>query len=156
MKNERASAVHNLSTQKERWAQRAERYEQMAQSCIAKAESLEAHRHEHERDIAFLTQPGRLPARQRMHDRLRRAYELREKAERHAQKSANLRAMASRNKGDAERRREDHRNALDLAVGTLTDSIWGRRAVTKINTKTVRLEGVSCPVDKAHLRAVML
>lgn len=140
-------------TQKDRWNDKAARYEALAAGLLAKAEALQA-RQGFESDRAFLTQPGRLPARDRMHARLDRAAEMAKRSSAYAEKAANLRSMAARNKGDAERARDLARSSLDLTIGAITDSIWGRRKVSKINAKTVRLEGVSCPVDKAHLRVV--
>lgn len=139
-------------SEKQRWTERAVRYEQMAAKARAEADRLQDRR-DHENDMAFLTQPGVLPGRAQMRRRLDRAFELSKKADAYADKAANLRAMASRNKGDAERGRELQRAAM-VNVGDLTDSIWGRRRVAKVNVKTVRLEGVSCPVDRAHVRVV--
>jgi len=140
------------SAQKQRWAAQADRYEALAAKMAAEADRLNELR-AHETDIAFLTQPGRVSGRDQMRRRLDRAFELAKKAASYSDRAKNLRAMASRNAGDAERAREDLR-ARPIAVGDLTDSIWGLRRVTKVNKKTVRLEGASCPVDRAHLRVV--
>lgn len=140
-----------MSNQKTRWAARADRYEARAQHFRAEAAKL-IERTGHERDIAFLTQPGHIAARDRMNARVHRGYEMMRAAERIEAKVANLRAMASRNKGDAEAARQAKREATVIAVGDIVDSIYGRRAVVKVNAKTVRLEGVSAAIDKALVK----
>ena len=142
------------TTQKQLWANRAAKYEAAAKANLEKAAALVDARSPYERDIAFLTQPGMLRERDKMRDRFRREHELRAKAEYQAAKAENLRIMASRNKGDAEAARQAKREATVVAVGDIVDSLYGRRVVVKVNAKTVRLEGVSAAVDKAHVKIV--
>lgn len=141
------------TNQKDRWAARAARYAESAARKRAEADRL-MERQDHERDIAFLTQPGRLVARDRMWARLEKAAELAAQADRAAEKAANLQAMASRNKGDADRARAAARDSLDVQVGDTVRTLYGDRTVTKVNTKSIRVAGVSAPIDKSLAKLV--
>lgn len=139
-----------VTGQKARWARRADMRETMATKCEAEAARLVAG---HSRDHAFLTQPGHIPARARQIAQTDRAHELTARASAHRAKATELRRMASRTAGDAERAREAKRDTLAVKPGDLVDSLYGRRIVLRVNTKTVRLEG-DVTVDKAHCRLI--
>lgn len=153
-------------TQKDSWAAKAERYEAWATSAEEKASAIYAAHEAARKDHALWTQPayvgtagGRRLQRQRqtVRDALSRAHELSEKAKGYRGRAASLRAMASRNAGDAERQREAVRDALDavLAVGDEVSTLFGIRRVIKINAKTIRVEGVSCAIEKHLVRRVL-
>lgn len=143
-----------------RWAARAEKLEGWARSADAKADAIDAAMPPHARDPAFMTQPGNIP--QRLRDKLtareRRAWEFRERAKDHRAKAAELRRMAARNKGDAERARQTIRDAVSAAIEPwmYVDSIYGVRKVLKVNAKTLRLEGALGPltIDKSLCKVV--
>lgn len=151
--------------QKQRWLNRAADYDLWAAAAEKQAAAIRSAHMDRLGDHAMWTQPayvgtagGRALAaqRQRIRDALARAHALDEKAEAHRQKAANLRRMAVRNAGDAEREREAKREALDsvLAVGDQVSTLFGTRRVTKINAKTIRVEGVSAAIEKHLCRRV--
>lgn len=159
--NSRIGYGDKAMSQKDRWAAKAERYEAWATAAEEKASAIYASHESARKDHALWTQPayvgtagGRRLQRQRqtVRDALSRAHELNEKAKNYRGRAANLRAMANRNVGDAERQRQAARSALDsvLAVGDEVSTLFGVRRVTKINAKTIRVEGVSCAIEK-HL-----
>ena len=144
---------------KQRWLDRAARYDARAEAAEAKAKAIYAAQPAHARDPAFVTQPARSShavAREqgRLAERDRRAWELEERAKEYREKAKNLRAMASRNKGDAEREREVIRQALDLSPGDMVSTLFGIRQVTKVNAKSIRVEGVSSAIEKHLVRRV--
>lgn len=136
-------------TQKERWAAKADRYEAWADSADAEAARLYSLGASSMRgDIAFLTQPGRIPERTRMYERDLRAFELSKKAAGHREKAKSLRQMAARNKGDAARK-FDAIAAMPVEVGQMVDTIfYGLRRVTKVNAKSVRVEGLGFSIQR--------
>ena len=144
---------------KQRWLDRADRYDARAEAAEAKAKAIYAAQPAHARDPAFVTQPARSSQavareRGRLAERDRRAWELEERAKKYREKAKNLRAMASRNKGDAEREREVIRQALDLSPGDMVSTLFGIRQVTKVNAKSIRVEGVSSAIEKHLVRRV--
>jgi len=144
---------------KQRWLERAARYEAWADTAEAKAKAIQAAQPAHARDPAFVTQPARSShavarERTRLADRDRRAWELEEKAKDYRDKAKNLRAMASRNKGDAEREREAARQALNLSPGDMVSTLFGVRRVVKVNAKSIRVEGVSSAIEKHLVRRI--
>lgn len=154
-----------MGVQKQRWLDRAERYETWAAKAEQQAASIRKSHADRLGDHAMWTQPayvgtrgGRalVAQRQRIRDALGRAHDLDEKAAGYRSKAGNLRAMAARNAGDAERERVGKRAALDavLSVGDEVQTLFGVRRVTKINVKTVRVEGVSCAIEKHLCRRV--
>lgn len=147
-----------MSAQKERWAARAAKRTAWADSADAKARALIASQPEHATDWAFMSQPGRIPGRARLIAQQDRAMELGQEAARHRGQAESLTAMASREKGDAERDRQARRDAQTLHVGQQVVTIlYGPAEVVKINTKTVRVRrletGSLLTIDKSHLKA---
>jgi hypothetical protein len=145
-----------MSATKAHWANKAERCLSWAVSAEAKADALVAN---HNRDWAFISQPGHLPARAREMRQTDRAMELRQKAVRYRAKAAELRRMATTNAGDAEARKTAYRAALDsvIELGMYVDCIYGVRRVEKVNTKSLRLAGALGPVtiDKTLCRVLV-
>lgn len=74
------------------------------------------------------------------------------RAKGYREKAASLRALAARNKGDAEREKETIRQSLDLVPGDLVSAMFGVRRVTKVNAKSIRVEGVSIAIEKHLVR----
>lgn len=150
-----------VQSQKQRWAARADRYDAWAVAAEAKAQAIYAARPECAHDPAFQTQPARSSqgvarARRALAEREQNAWKLEQRAKEYREKAENLRALAARNAGDAERARADQRAALDavLHIGDEVITVFGRRRVTKINAKTIRVEGVSCAIDKSLCRRI--
>lgn len=91
-------------------------------------------------DIAFCTQPGRIPFRDRMNKADGRAFESLQVAEKMEAKADSLRHV--RVKGDAEKRWQGLRdlNINRLSVGDMVDTgIYGRGTILKINKKTAKI-----------------
>lgn len=150
-------------TQKQAWAERADRLDEWALAAEQKAAAIIASRPTHARDPAFLTQPARSSrgvarARQALNRREEKAWELQAKAKDYRARAAELRRMASATAGDAAKAKEAHRDGLTsiLAVGDMVESIYGVRRVVKINTKSLRIEGGLGPItiDKVLCRKV--
>lgn len=84
--------------------------------------------------------------------------ELSNKAKRMREKSANLLAFANRNKGDAERKRQEEREAADkvLTVGSQAFSwIVGQCEIIKVNKKTYTVKmpsGSTFTQDKSYFK----
>lgn len=148
------------AAQKQRWAQRADRLLGWADTADAKAAAIVAALPDYTRDVAFLTQPGLSRERAKITAKERRAYELTERAKQMRDKSANLKAMAARNAGDAEKERQVARDKISslVAVGDFVSSIYGVRKVLKVNAKSLRIEGMGAPitVDKSLCRKLNL
>lgn len=124
-------------TQKGRWAARAEKRGAWADAAEAKGSALTAN---HSTDWAFVSQPGHMPARARQIAQSDRAMRLQAKAAEHREKAAQLARMAATNKGDAERARQERRDAAGFQVGDRAVSIFfGPCEVVGVNTKTVRI-----------------
>jgi len=93
-------------------------------------------------DIAFNTQPGHIPFRERMNQADDRAYESLQKAKRMKEKAESLRHP--RVKGDAERKREEKRERVRqwIKKGMMVQTgVYGQRRVQRVNKKTVTVEG---------------
>ncbi len=145
-----------MTPQKERWAARAEQRQAQAARARAEAERLLENRC---RDHAFMTQPGHIPARARELARTAKAVDLLAAAERAEEKARNLKAMAGRNAGDAEREKQAAREAADWQVGqTVYSILYGRAEVLRVNAKTLRLKtertGGTITEDKCRIRAI--
>lgn len=142
-----------MTTQHERWSAKAERRLIWAASAEAAAAELDATMN---RDWAFLTQPGHIPARAAQIARSDRAMHLRQKAAAHRAKAASLQKLAQRRAGDAERERQDIRDASRLKVGDAARSVhYGPCVVVKVNAKSYRIRlptGFETNQDKAYVK----
>jgi len=143
-----------MTAQHTLWADRADRRQAQADKARAAAEALLANRN---RDWAFVSQPGHIPARARENARTDRAMGLLAAAKVAEDKAANLRAMSERRAGDAERERQAARDARDWTVGqTVIAILYGPATVLKVNTKTLRLRldrtGGTITEDKARCK----
>lgn len=121
---------------------KADRYEEWArkreQTAEAKLNSYPTMRH----DWAFITQPGRIVARERMNRSDERAFESLKKAEEMREKAEGLRHV--RVKGDAARLDEAIRqNVLTWIKPGMTvhSGITGNCEVLKVNQKTAKVKG---------------
>ena len=132
-----------MTDQKARWAAKAAKYREWADKAEAQAVALNADREYYRGDVAFWTQPGRLIARERMHAKSIRAYEMSQKAKKFCERATNLERMATTNSGDAAARYEAERVEIRsaLKVGDFVDCAYGVCEVAKINTKTLKLKG---------------
>ena len=142
------------ATQKDRWASKAAKYTAWADSAEAAAQALHDRWAEQRKDIAFLTQPGRIVARERFHADTQRAFELTRKAEAFRAKASNLHRMAAADAGEAlaRHRAEDEAVIAAVSVGDTVDCVYGRLRVAKVNRKSLTLEGRFGPLRiDAHL-----
>lgn len=119
---------------------RADKYEEWADKRKATA-TVQLNSHPEVRhDWAFITQPGRIPLRDRMNRADARAYESLEVANRFEEKANSLRKV--RVKGDAEKRWQglrDH-NLARLEVGMeVVTGIYGKGIIQKLNKKTAKI-----------------
>lgn len=125
-------------TQKERWLNRANVYERAAQRNMERIAQIERKHAPYRGDIAFNTQPGRIPARERMIREQERGFELRKKAQAQLQRARELRNLATTNKGDAERKRQTQRDAVTVEKGArISTLMYGPGRVVRVNKKTV-------------------
>ena len=121
---------------------KAARYDAWADKREARANAQLNSNPEIRHDIAFITQPGRIPMRERMNKSDERAYESLNKADRMREKAASIRNV--RVKGDAARRDEAKRAAVDEWIKPGMDvqsPHYGGTIVLKVNKKSVRVHG---------------
>jgi len=130
------------TTQKQRWANKAARLRVWADKADAAAQAINARWDAERKDIAFLTQPGRIIARKKFHADTQRAFELTKKAKAFRAKAENLDRMATTNAGDAAARHQAANEAMigAVQVGDVVDSVYGKLPVTKVNRKTLVLQ----------------
>jgi len=121
---------------------KADRYDDWASKREAKARAQLNSHPEIRHDIAFITQPGRIPFRDRMNKADGRAFESLQVAEGMRDKAERLRHV--RVKGDAEKRWQGLRdlNINRFKVGDVVDcGMYAPGKILKINKKTAKIEG---------------
>jgi hypothetical protein len=107
-------------------------------------------------DWAFITQPGHIPARARMNAADQRAIESLNKAREMRSRAAGIRHVQVA--GDAERKRQAKRDALDKVItkgSAVVDAIFGAGIVRGVYKKSYRIEfssGFTCARDKSFVR----
>jgi len=119
---------------------KADRYEDWATKRREKASAQLNSHPEIRHDWAFITQPGRIPFRDRMNKADGRAFESIHVAERMEAKAESLRHV--RVKGDAEKRWQGLRdlNTNRFKVGDVVNTgIYGKGTILKINKKTAKV-----------------
>ena len=119
---------------------KADKYEGWASNRKAGAEAKLNSYPEIRHDWAFITQPGRIPFRDRMNKSDSRAYESLRIADKMQAKADSLRHV--RVKGDAEKRWQDLRdfNITRFKVGdTVNTGTYGNGTILKINKKTAKI-----------------
>ena len=146
-------------TLKERWLNRANVSERAAQRNMERVAEIERRHAPYRGDIAFNTQPGRIPQRERMIREQDRAFELRKKAREQLQRAQELRNLATTNKGDAERKRQAERDAVTVEKGSRISTImYGPGVVVRVNKKTVSYQigqtGFVVKVDKSWVQGI--
>jgi len=135
---------------------KAGRYQEWAEKREQRATaSLNSHP-EYRHDWAFISQPGHIPARARMNAADDRAFESLDIAKGMREKAANI--MNVRVAGDAERRRQAARTALDnlISRGTrVNDPVFGNGEVIGVYSKSYRIKfdrGFTYARDKSYIR----
>lgn len=137
----------------ERLIAKAERLEEEAQ---AKMSSFEAMRG----DIAFITQPGYIPARERILRSYNRGADMIQEAKETRERAESIMFYKTRVKGDTERERQKEREKNDeiIKVGdTVECSLHGRGTVLKINKKTYTVQyewPTPIPTDKSWVKKI--
>lgn len=143
-----------MSPAKSRWAAKAEQRATWAQAAEAKAAAILSA--QPDRDWAFMSQPGHIPARARDIAQTDRAFALLATAAEHNAKAEQLARMASTTKGDAERARQIVRDSKTFEAGQAVVSVhYGAATVVKVNAKSVRIRlasGFETTQDKNYLR----
>lgn len=140
---------------KERAKYKAQKRREWADLAEKKAAALQAEYDADPRsnDWAFWSEPIKTDhysarshqrARDVLNNKKQKIFDLLDKAKMHREKADNLERFANTNKGDAERKRESERKALDqvLTVGSMVYSALYRREgrIVKVNTKTYRID----------------
>lgn len=157
---------------KERALRRAAQRRAWADAAEAKAAQLQKEYDDDPRsnDWAFWSEPIKIGhhserrhrrARELLNNKKQRIFDLLDKAKMHRQKADNLERFASTHKGDAERRRQAEREALDsiLGVGSRVHSIIYRRdgEITKVFPKSYRVkfsEDWSVTMEKTFVQPI--
>ena len=136
---------------------KADKYEEWAAKRREKASAQLNSYPEIRHDIAFCTQPGRIPFRERMNKADGRAFESLQVAEKMEAKADSLRHV--RVKGDADKRWQRVRdlNLTRFQVGDVVDcGMYAPGKILKINKKTAKIEGrfENFNVDLAFLSSI--
>jgi hypothetical protein len=140
----------------ERAERRAARLEEWAGKREIKADTQLNSHPEIRHDWAFITQPGRIPLRERMNAADNRAFESLEMAQEMRRKAEALRNV--RVKGDAERNRQAVRDKMDSLIikgSRVHDFCFGAGEVVRVNSKsyTVKFDrGFTYARDKSYVR----
>lgn len=151
---------------KERARIKAQKYLEWAEK--AEEQSIKLHQEMRERFKNFdFTEPIKNGHHsQRRHEKvfetrnnmMRKIIELDKKAKSHRSKAGNLLAFANRNKGDAEKRRQEEREFNDnqISVGSKVQTVYGECEVVKVNTKSYRVKKLAndwcVTLDKSYVR----
>ena len=137
---------------------RADKYEDWAEKRREKAGAVLAHNAHYTEDIAFLTQPGRLPIRDRVYAQNDRACESLNVASGFIEKARALRKV--RVAGDAEKKRQETRDALDQLItkgSTVRDFCFGQGVVVQVCKKSYRIRFESGNIyarDKSYVQPI--
>lgn len=87
--------------------------------------------------------------------KMEKIIELEKSIKRMREKASNLEIFANTNKGDAEKRRQQQRDANDqkIKVGDIVKTIYGMREVVKINKKTytIKCNTSNITIDKSFI-----
>ena len=132
---------------------KAERLEKEAEAKMSSFNSMRG-------DIAFLTQPGRIPARERMLRSYDRGIELIQEAKEAKERAEGIMYYKTRVKGDAERERQAKRDANDalIEVGSrVNDLCFGHGIVMRKNKKSYTIKfdsGGEYARDKSYVEPV--
>jgi len=129
---------------------KADKYDEWATKRRIKASALHKQNEPYRGDIAFCTQPGRFPLRDKVNRRSEKAWEHSKTAQTFEHRAAGLRAGV-RVKGDADKRWRAKREAVLawLKIGTQVDTChYGLGTVKKINRKTAKI--INCGVSKTY------
>lgn len=136
---------------KQRALQKAKQYREWGNKNLEKAKDIYSKYHEEMKNFDW-TQPilkghHSQTKHEKIYERRNKIHEtvneLEAKGKRMLEKADNLERFANTNKGDAEKRREEMRNALDkvLKVGDTIYTLYGAKVILKINKKTYTIQG---------------
>jgi len=110
-------------------------------------------------DIAFFTQPGRIPYRDRIFRSFDKAGELAKGARELRERAEGVLTYRTRVAGDAERRRQAEREALDAILGKgarVYDVVFGSGEIVSVHKKSYRIKfdrsGSTYARDKSYVR----
>jgi len=155
MKTEAMNTEEQRKIKKEKAERKAKRIETRARRLLKKAQEIEdSWPKDIIHDIAFITQPGRFPLRERYYKQRDKVNQLRAEAKKLFEKAENIRIYGSRVGGDAERAREEKREKLDREVqigSRVFCPLYGWGEVLKIFKKSYRVKfdrGFSLTIDK--------
>lgn len=150
----RAIRQAKLDRKVERIRAHAERLQKEAGGKMA---AFEEYRH----DIAFVTQPGHIPFREKVMRRYEKGLEMVSEALELEKKADWLERGRARIAGDAERARQAKRDELDklVSVGSrVYDFSFGEGTVVKVNKKSYSVKydrsGSTCARDKSYFKVL--
>jgi len=110
-------------------------------------------------DIAFFTQPGRIPFRERIFKSFDKAGELAKEARELRERADGVLKYRTCVAGDAERRRQAKREALDAILGKgarVHDAVFGSGEIVSVHKKSYRIKfdrsGSTYARDKSYVR----
>jgi hypothetical protein len=138
---------------------KAEKYESWAEKREDRASAQLNSNPTVRRDWAFITQPGRIPLRDRMNRADDRAFESLAVAKGFREKAASI--LDVRVAGDAERRRQAERDYLDKVISKgsmVRDFALGKGEVIQVCKKSYRIKFASGNVyarDKSYVRPIV-
>jgi len=140
-------------------AAKAERVEARADARLRHAGALQGSLPEYRHDWAYITQPGHIPGRARIAQKEEKIYHLHNEAAALQEKADNIMKYQTRVQGDAERRRQAKREALDRILGKgsrVNDVVFGEGVIVSVHKKSYRIKfdrsGSTYARDKSYVR----
>lgn len=148
-------------SQKEKWADRAEKRRAQATKAEANAKRLRDSNRK-VGDTAFWTQPGLGKQRDKARAGLEKSFKELERAKKLRSRADNLERMSKRNKGDAASRQQSRRDKFDsrkISKGqTVNSTLYGAVKVLRVNKKTVTISlngGKPFTEDKSRFKEAL-
>lgn len=139
---------------------KAERVRSWGESKLRQAQELEDSIPEYAHDWAFITQPGHIPARERINRKKDAIFQLRKEGQAQIERAERIEKYGGRVKGDAERARQTMRVEQDKTIGKgsrVHDFCFGDGEVVRVNKKTYSIKfdsGGTYPRDKTYIRLI--
>jgi len=138
---------------------KAERIEDRARARLRHAGDIQNSLPEYRHDWAYITQPGYIPGRAKIAQKEEKIYHLHNEAEHLQERADNIRKYKTVVAGDAERRRQRQREALDAILGKgsrVNDVVFGEGVIVSVHKKSYRIKfdhsGNTYARDKSYVR----
>lgn len=110
------------------------------------------------KDLAWLTQPGHIPGRERALNNYDKGIDLHQQADATRARADSLMIHSSRVAGDAERKRQAKREAADKIItkgARVKDPVFGLGEIVGVYKKSYRIKfdrGFTCARDKSYIK----